>query len=401
MKVFEVVAFAMRALRGHRLRTVLSLLGMAIGIAAVLVLTALGNGARLYVTDQFNSIGSNLLILLPGRAETTGGTIPGTLGVPNDLTLDDAETLRRHLPRVRRVAPITLNSETVAFQERRRQVAVIGATRAYFTIRQLELAAGSFLPDEEAHRGAPLVVLGSGVARELFDEQNAIGQAVRIGGGRYRVIGVLATSGTQLGVDLDELAVIPVASAMRLFNRSSLFRVLLQTWSYNDLESAQAQATALLAERHGEEDFTCIRQDSVVSGLGSILGTLTLVLVTIAAVSLTVAGIGIMNVMLVSVSERTREVGLLKALGAGRRQILGVFLAEAILLSAAGGLLGLGLGAAAIRVSLHLFPALPASPPTWAIVSALGVSVLTGVAFGVLPARRASELDPITALAGH
>jgi putative ABC transport system permease protein len=214
-----------------------------------------------------------------------------------------------------------------------------------------------------------------------------------------RVVGVLGQRGVQLGVDMDDVVIIPVATAMRLFNRRSLFRILIEVRAHSDLDAARDKVLRTLTERHGEEDVTIITQDSVVSTLSAILDTLTLALAGIASVSLSVAGIGIMNVMLVSVSERTREVGLLKAVGAGRRQIVAVFLAEAALLSTVGGVFGLTIGWAAVRILVGIYPDLPASPPAWAVIAALSVSLVVGITFGVLPARRAAGLDPIAALA--
>jgi putative ABC transport system permease protein len=200
---------------------------------------------------------------------------------------------------------------------------------------------------------------------------------------------------------MDDVAIVPVATSMKMLNRSGLFRLVIQVRSYGDLGRVKQAVLHLLAERHGEEDVTVITQDAVVSAFSSILGALTLALAGIAGVSLAVAGVGIMNVMLVSVSERSREVGLLKALGAGRGQILAVFLAEAVLISSAGGLLGLALGWAAVLGLVALYPALPASPPTWAVAAAFSLSVAVGAVFGVLPARRATRLDPVAALAGR
>jgi putative ABC transport system permease protein len=376
----------------------MSLLGMAIGVAAVIVLTALGEGARRYVSSQFASLGTNLLIVVPGKTETTGA-MPGIGGVPNDLTLDDYEALLRNIREIQRGAPIAMATGAVSHGERRRQVAVIGSAHDFLEVRNLKLARGQFLPEMEISRGASVVVIGSKVVTELFPGEDPLGKVMRIEGWRMRVIGVLAQRGEQLGIDVDDVVVLPVATAMRLFNRSSLFRILLEVRAYADLDSATSKVVNLLTERHGEEDVTCITQDAVVSTLSGILGTLTLALVAIASVSLSVAGIGIMNVMLVSVSERTHEVGLLKALGAGRRQILSVFVTEAALLSTTGGLLGLAIGWLVVRALVGVYPDLPASPPVWAVTAALTVSFVVGVTFGVLPARRAAGLDPIRALA--
>lgn len=400
MSLRELLRFALRALIGHRLRSALSLLGVSIGVAAVVVLTALGDGARRYVTGQFASIGSNVLIVFPGKNETTGG-MPGFGGVPHDLTLEDVRALERALPEIVRLVPIAMGTETVAFGERRRQVAVAGTTHGMAELRGLHVERGHYLPPGELFRGEPVAVLGRTVARELFPGQDAVGQVIRIGDWRMRVIGVTGPRGVQLGLDLDDIVAVPVATAMKMLNRNSLFRVLIQVRSHEAIAATKPKVLKLLAERHGEEDVTCLTQDAVVSGLGAILNALTLALAAIAAISLSVAGIGIMNVMLVSVSERTREVGLLKALGAGRRQILALFLAEAMLLSTAGGMVGLSIGYGAVGILIGLYPDLPARPPLWAVVSALSLAIAVGAVFGVLPARRATRLDPVAALAGR
>lgn len=401
MSAADLFRFALRALTGHRLRTVLSLLGMVIGVAAVVTLTALGEGARRYVIDQFESIGSKLLIVVPGKSETTG--IPGVaIATTHDLTLADARALDHGIPEIEEVAPLVVGTESVARGARRRQVAVIGTTRNFQVVRRLEVARGDFLPPEELSRGRPVVVLGARVARELFPGEEAVGRVVRIGGWRIRVAGVLASRGVQLGMDVDDMVALPVATAMKMFDRRSLFRIMLQVRGGADLGEVQGKVERLLAARHdGEEDVTVITQDAVLSTFSSILGALTLAVGAIAGVSLTVAGIGIMNVMLVSVSERTREVGLLRAVGVGRRQVLAVFLAEAAMLSAAGGLLGLATGWIAVRILVRVFPAFPASPPLWAVVAALALSFGVGLLFGLLPARRAARLDPVVALAGR
>jgi putative ABC transport system permease protein len=399
MNAADLLRFCLRSLSGHRARTLLSLVGMTIGVAAVITLTALGEGARRYVIDQFASIGTNLLIVVPGKTETTG--IPGMGAAAHDLTLEDARAVGRAVPQVEKYAPLVIGTESVAHGARRRQVAVVGTTREFLDVRKLTLGHGEFLPHEEVLRGRPVAVIGDRVARELFPGEEPVGQVVRIAGWRMRVIGVMAPRGVQLGADIDEMVLVPVVTAMRMFDRRSLFRLMLQVRAHADLETAKQKSIRLLAERHGEEDVTVLTQDALVATFSSILSALTLALGAIAAISLSVAGIGIMNVMLVSVSERTREVGLLRAVGVARRQVLAAFLTEAALLSSAGGLVGLATGGVAVRILVGVFPALPAAPPVWAVAAALLLSLGVGVLFGLLPARRAARLDPVEALAGR
>lgn len=395
----DLLRFASGALRGHRLRTAMSLLGVAIGVASVILLTSLGEGARLYVTGEFTALGSNLLILIPGKTETTGAA-PVFGGAVNDLTLDDVEALRRRVARARRVAPLVVGTTTVRFGERSRDVVVAGTTPELLEIRSIKLGAGRYLPSGDEGRGARVAVLGAKMATELFPGANPLGEIVRIGDQRFRVIGVMLPRGVSLGENLDEVIHIPVASGLKLFNRSGLFRVLVEVAAFEEIEAAREDVLRVLTERHdGVEDVTVLTQDAVLSAFGRILAILTAALAGIAAVSLTVAGVGIMNVMLVSVSERVREIGLLKAVGVTRRQVLALFLTEATLLSAMGGLVGLGIGFGATRALRVVWPAFPAQPPVWAVVGALALSAVVGVAFGSLPARRASRLDPVAALA--
>jgi putative ABC transport system permease protein len=400
VRPIDALAFAARALRGHRLRTALSLLGVAIGVAAVVVLTALAEGARRYVLSQFAAVGTNMVVVFPGKTQTTGA-MPGIGGVPHDLTLDDGIAVARGIREVDKVAPMVIGTETVSFGERRRQVALAGATHEMLEVRRLGVARGRFLPQLAWDRGAPVAVVGATLAAELFPASDPLGQVVRVGDWRMRVIGVLEPRGQQLGINMDEVVVVPVATAMKMLNRSGLYRLLIQARGHADLGRVRDEVERVIRDRHGEEDVTVVTQDAVVSAFNAILDALTMALAGIAAVSLAVAGVGIMNVMLVSVSERTREVGLLKALGAGRGQILAAFLAEAVLISSAGGLLGLALGQAAVAILVAVYPALPASPPVWAVAAALGLSVAVGAVFGVLPARRATRLDPVVALAGR
>jgi putative ABC transport system permease protein len=259
------------------------------------------------------------------------------------------------------------------------------------------MASGRFLPRDASD--AAVCVLGAKVQRELFPDQNPLGQLVRIGEWRFRVIGVIAPRGNSIGMDLDQVVEIPVATALRLFNRSGLFRILAEIGAQDDLRKTEQAALAVLRERHaGQEDVTILTQDAVLATFNQILGALTAALAGIAAISLGVAGLGIMNVMLVSVSERTREVGLLKAIGATYGQVVAVFLVEAAILSTAGGSLGLAAGLGAGRFLQWLYPEFPVQPPPWAVAAALVVSCSVGLLFGILPARNAARLNPVQAL---
>jgi len=401
MESADVVRFATGALKGYRLRTLLMLLAMAIGVASVVLLTALGEGARRYVTGQFSALGTHLLIVLPGRAETAGAHPPLMGETPRDLTLDDALALTRARS-IRRVAPVTLGGAPVSHGQRERESVVIGTTADFLPIRQLRLSQGRFLPKGNPHRGTPVCVIGGKLRRELFGNAPALGKWLRIGDRRFRVIGLLASEGRSIGLDLQDVIVIPVASAQTLFNTPSLFRILAEARSRDDILPAKSAITTIIKQRHeGEDDVTVITQDAVIATFDRIFRALTYTVGGVAAISLAVAGLLIMNVMLVAVAQRTPEVGLLKALGAPPLQILALFLAEAGLLSLGGAAAGLAIGSAAVWLTGQLYPVLPMMVPWWAAAAAVGVAMVTGLMFGVLPARRAAALDPVAALAGR
>jgi putative ABC transport system permease protein len=248
-------------------------------------------------------------------------------------------------------------------------------------------------------RGAPVVVLGRKAAVELFGERDPLGQVVRVGEERCRVVGVTAARGTQMGMNMDDVALLPVATGMRLFNRSSLFRIVIEAQPGVPLDTIKQKAREVIVDRHGEDDVTLLTEDAVKASLSAILDALTLALGAIAGISLAVAGIGIMNLMLVSVAERTAEIGLLRAVGASRAQIRVCLLAEVSMLSGLGGLSGLALGWLGTRILVGIWPPLPASPPACAVTAALTLSIVVGTVFGWLPARRAARLDPVAALA--
>jgi len=400
VRTADLFRFAGRAATGNALRTLLLIVAMAIGVAAVVVLTALGDGARRYVLNQFSSIGSNLVIVLPGRSQT-GGFNPGNAitSTPRDLTVDDAQALLR-ASTVRRVAPLAIGTSEISVGGKLREVMVAGTTAEFIDVRRLQMAQGRFLPVGDWRRGPSEAVIGARIRDELFGSASALGQLVRVGDRRFRVVGVLATTGQGLGMNTDELVIVPVSLAQAMFNSRTLFRILIEANSREAIEPAKVQATEIIKSRHeGELDVTLITQDAVLTTFDRLLGALTLGVAGIAAISLAVAGILVMNVMLVSVAQRTAEIGLLKALGATGATIRQAFLAEAAMLSLFGALFGVLLGHAGAALIRQLYPVLPAFPPAWAVFAGLGTALITGVLFGVLPARRAAALDPVQSLA--
>ncbi|OQX30199.1 MAG: peptide ABC transporter permease [Candidatus Sedimenticola endophacoides] len=401
MHITDTFGFAIRALRGARARSALMLLAMAIGIASVVLLTALGEGARRYVGNEFSNLGTHLLVVLPGRTETTGGPPPLIGGTPKPLTLDDALALTRSTT-VRYVAPLIVGSAPVSHRQLEREATILGATAELLPVRNLELARGKFLPPGDPERGAAVAVIGSALKQNLFGNAPALGRWIRIHDRRFRVIGILKPMGESLGMDLGELAIIPLSRSQSLFDTESLFRILVQATTREHVARTERAVSEILKTRHGgEEDITVITQNALLGTFDEIFRTLTLAVGGIAAISLAVAGILIMNVMLVAVSQRTAEIGLLKALGAPGGEILRLFLVEAGLLSVTGALLGMATAYGGVWAMGHLFPDFPIGVPPWALAAALLVALLTGLLFGVLPARRAARLDPVRALSGH
>jgi putative ABC transport system permease protein len=399
MLAIDTFQQAFIAIKSQPLRALLIIAAMSIGVTSVSVLTALGESARSYIVHEFESLGTHLVIILPGRTETTGGPPPLFGETPRDLTLEDADALFRS-PHIAAIAPLTIGSAPVSSGGLERETNIFGSTHALRRVRHLTMAQGSFLPQTEADKALPVCVIGQTIRAELFAEQPALGQWLRINDRRFRVIGVLASEGESIGVDFDEMVIIPVASAQALFDTRSLFRILVETKSKLAMIKAVDEIKSIIKARHeGEDDVTLITQDSVVSTFDKILTAITLAVAGIAGISLAVAGVLVMNVMLVSVSQRTTEIGLLKALGATRGHIHRLFLTEAALLSVAGALAGLVLGQLTITVLQAVYPNFPMELPAWALFAALGVALFTGLTFGLLPARKAARLDPIAALA--
>jgi len=371
---------------------------IAIGVGSVLVLTALGEGARTWITDRFSSLGSNLLVAMPGRTETHGAA-PMTAMSTRDLTLQDMEAVRRRMPGVRLAVPVVIGEATVTWERRGRQATVVGTTQDYLKIRDIPMERGTGLPEGDAERQVAVCIIGKTIGREIFGEANPLGERLRIGDGTYRVLGVIASRGQSQMANLDEMILVPVASGMKMFNQTGLFRIIIQIGATADLARAQKNLEAVLQDRHdGELDFTVLAPGAIVATLTDIIGLITMALAAIAGVSLAVAGIGVMNVMVVSVAERRAEIGLMKAVGASNRQVLLLFLAEAVVLSLLGGAMGIAGGVGVAEGARALYPDFPFHVPLWAVALATGTAGAVGVSFGILPAMRAARLDPLESL---
>jgi putative ABC transport system permease protein len=396
----DLLRFNLRLLTGQWFRTLMTLLATAVGVAAVLLLTGMGEGARRFVLEEFNLLGNDVLIVLPGRKETTGGLPPLTGEGTRDLTIEDAEALL-HLPGVRRVAPLIVGLTEVEAGGRNRELVVVGSSAELFHMRQMKTAQGQILPPLPLDRAEPVCVIGHEVRRSLFDQQPVLGRWLRTADRRCRVIGVLEDRGVSLGTDLSEAVIIPVASAQQLFNTRGLFRLFVQVQHLELIDSVKPAILELIQARHqGERDITLITQDSLLGVFDNVLQLLTLAVGAIAAISLVVAGILIMNITLISVSQRTPEIGLLKALGASERQVHRLFLSEALMMTLLGALLGVLIGYALLWTGHWLWPQFPVSVPIWALTGAILLAIGVALVFAWLPARKAARLPPVLALKG-
>jgi putative ABC transport system permease protein len=373
------------------------MLGISIGVMAVVLLTSIGEGTRRYILDQFMQFGTTTIAINPGKVETGG--IPGIMGgTTHKLTIDDAEALRR-VPEVLEVVPIVMGQGPVEGNRRSRSVYVYGTTSGMPDVLKFGVSRGRFLPPGDPRRGGSVAVLGPKLKHELFGDQNALGEFVRVAGTRFRVIGIMAPKGRILGFDIDDAAYIPLATAMQVFNLDELMEIDL-TYAHERLTEVVAEAVKrMLAERHGgREDFTVTTQTAMIETFGKVMNVITMSVGAIAGVSLLVGAIGILTMMWISVGERVSEIGLMRALGATEGEIQRLFLLEAALLTTIGGLVGIGGGLGLAALLRILIPGLPVHTPFRYVMAALTMSVVTGLVSGLAPARRAASLEPVDAL---
>jgi len=396
MYIRDLITLTSSSFLTYRMRSFLTGLGIAIGIAAVILLTSIGEGLHQFVLSEFSQFGTNIISIQPGKTQTQGGNI-GIFGSVRQLSLDDADALR-HLPYVENVNPSVMGNAELRANGKTRRTTVFGEGRDFAKAFTMKVQSGSFWTDEDNEQARAFVVLGSKVRQELFAGQNPLGSYLRVGGQRYRVVGVMESKGQVLGLDLDDAVFIPAARAMELLNRPGLIEVQVSYRASVDVNEVIRLITERLKERHGREDFTIISQEQALEVLGSVLDVITFAVGALGGISLLVGAVGILTIMTMAVTERTGEIGLLRALGARQGQVLLLFLGEAILLSAVGGLAGLGMGIGIAQALHGLFPALPVYTPLFFAVLAESSAVVIGLVAGVMPARRAARMDPVEAL---
>ena len=391
MRTGEAFRVALDALRANRLRSALTMIGVVIGVAAVVVLVALGSGAKQEVEQQVEGLGSNIIIVVPGKFEF------GAAPTVSRLTLADVDLLGRVVGDRSRVAVTVASGENVSVGSRSVFATVNGVNENVPNVFDRNLARGEYISGTDVDTRRRVAVLGDTVARKVFGDVDPLGRQVTIAGVRFRVIGVFAKVGTTFGVDRDAEVHIPVTAAQRLFGVDRIDGLAVKAPTQDDIEPLQRKLVRALQDKYTGEEFSAVTQTQILGTIGRILGLLTLVLAAIAAISLLVGGVGVSNIMLVSVRERTREIGLRKALGARQRDILLQFLIEAVLLCVVGGVIGIGIGVGFSALVDAVSP-IPAVIAWWSPALAFVVSAAVGIFFGVAPARRAGKLDPVVAL---
>lgn len=393
MNFVEIVNSSLTAILANKLRAFLTMLGIVIGVTSVILLISLVTGLQSFITSQIQGLGSNLIFVIPGRIG--GARSPGGVQA-NRLVLEDANNLKNKLSAQAEVSAAIQRNATLKFKNKNdKGAAVFGVQANYQKLINIKVIKGRFFRESEEQSAKKVAVIGTSVQSTLFGENSSIGQTIDVAGQKYLVIGLSAPRGSVFGIDQDNSILVPLTTAQKQFGIDRLNTIYISANKSDEVKDVQKKATDLLKKRLSEDEFTVQTQEQTLSTISQITGVLTLALGGIAAISLIVGGIGIMNIMLVSVTERTREIGLRKALGARPADIRTQFLIEALVLSGIGGLVGIGLG---IGLSLIVNYFITTTVPLWSVFLSFGFSMLVGVAFGVAPAIRASRLDPIQAL---
>ena len=396
MLLADAMRFTFTSITAHRLRSGLTGLGIAIGITAVVLLTSIGEGIRHYVLSEFTQFGTHLIEINPGKTMTQGTPV-GTIATVRPLSLDDAEALKG-LSQVRDVVPVVQGNAEAEYQGKRRRTMIYGVGPQMPSVFRLDVASGRFLPADNPRAPRAFAVLGSKVRDELFGSDNPLGEHIRIANSRFTVIGTMESKGQVLGFDMDDAVYIPTAKGLEMFNRDSLVAIDVLYREGASTHEVTAGIRRILTARHGSEDYTITTQEQMLETLGSVLNVLTFAVGALGGISLLVGGVGILTIMTITVSERTGEIGLLRALGARRTHILALFLGEAIILAALGGGTGLFIGIGGGQLLHLLVPALPLHISWLYVILAEALAIAIGLLAGVLPARHAAQLDPIEAL---
>ncbi len=398
VRLIDYFIYALTVFVRHKMRTALLLLALSMGVASVIILTTIGEGARHFIHQEFSAMGSDLLIILPGKKETQGGAPPIYGASPRDLTIDDVNALKT-INSIDQIAPIIAGTALIRFGNKSREVITMGSTTPFFALRNMRLGEGRLLPDNADSHHSPVIILGSKVKQELFGAENALGEWLNVGDFRFRVIGVLEERGESLGLDLRDMAVIGVRSAEMVFDSPALFRVILKLKYAGSEHYTEQQVRSIIASRHeGEDDVTFISQDAMMSAFDNVMLMVTMVLGAIAAISLIVAGVLIMNVTYISVAQRKHEIGLLKAIGATAKQVKTIFVIEALILAIIGSAFGLLGAIALIELATTIWSNFYLAAPFWAIFAACSTALVVSLLFSLVPAKKAAQLDPIIAL---